>query len=347
MHTNSRIKRLLRKLPLSLGAGAICLLSYASGVSASQSCSDVTGTWGIAGDSWDLSHDANGKFAGIIGLVPGGTLAAIGKYPKCMGGQYAIIGGSRNGATVGVSGVQLGTVTGGQPNPDCPTNVSASLTMAQPGCDHGAAIATLDGRGISQQWRSQCKVPTSPIGEVTTPDGWDTANNNPIKAVFKATVQPTSFNFGGRFVQEDFPADAQPAKTDTCWYPNNGHYNPYTPAPKPGHYVDSDAGNRYEDDIGFDGAGNDSFGYQLIVFYRSSGTIPCSFLATQKMTMDCAQNDPLPVVVFQTNPLVLTISDANWSVSRNGVPQSELYAPSRTDIKSGVLHMLWKMMTGH
>jgi len=284
-------------------------------VSASQSCSDSIGAWGIAGDTWDLSHNANGKYTGVIGLSATGAIAAIGHYPHCSGQQYAIIGGSRNGTTVAVSGVQLGTVTGGQPNPDCPANVSASVTMAQSGCDHGAAIVSLDGSGISQQWTSTCFKPT---GEVTAFDYWDTPDSNPIQGIFHATMQPTTFNFGGRYIKETFPAADNP-NPDGCYFAGS-RKGRYIPTEAPGHYEDSSSGNRYEDDIGFDGDGPGTQGYDVIYYYRSVGKAPCSFRANQRMTVDCQSG---PTTFGTLNHIVMTIGDAARSVSRSGVPSGE------------------------
>jgi hypothetical protein len=204
MHTQKPMKRLLFKLSLTLVGSGIFVLSNTSSVSASQACADAIGDWGVAGDSWDLSRNAGGSFTGEIGLSSTGAIAAIGGYPKCMGEQYQIVTGSRNGGTVAVSAIQLGVAAyGGQPDPNCPVNVSASVTQRQPGCDHGSAIVSLDGNGISQEWTSQCVVPQS---EATSWDSWDDLHGNPMKSVFKAKLQLNSFNFGGRTVSETFPA---------------------------------------------------------------------------------------------------------------------------------------------
>jgi hypothetical protein len=335
------MKPVLHKLYLMLTTSVMCLISNISNVQASQSCSDSTGAWGIGGDSWNLSHNANGTYAGTIGLSTTGAIGAIGKYPKCMGQQYSIVGGSRNGANVGVSGVQLGTVTGGQPNPDCPTNVSASVTMRQPGCDHGSAIVSLDGSGIAQEWTSQCFTPTLPY-ETIRWDSWDDLHSNPMKSVFKATLQPTSFNFGGRTVTETFPADVQPADADSCWFPTNGRYLKYVPQQADPVLLDSSVNNVYRDAIGPDGDRIGDEGYDLVEFYRSRGRAPCAFKATQKMTIDCHTSSP----VYKTNALILSLGDATFNDSRDGVAPTtpRTYGVSQTALHSGVLDDLYQIL---
>lgn len=143
----------------------------------------------------------------------------------------------------------------------------------------------------SWNWRKDCEIPT---GEQTTPAGWN--GSEATEYNWRATLQPTSKNFGGRTVQETV------ATADFCRWALTGSQElvRFSLA------VDVNTSNTYIDVVGYR--------VETVRAVRMLGLAPCSFTSNQTLTIDCGDGDPM----YFFNQLGASITTTTVSSSRAG-----------------------------
>jgi hypothetical protein len=145
-------------------------------------------------------------------------------------------------------------------------------------------------------WSKPCDIPN---GEFSSPVSWNTDGTT---FIWDASLSPSTINFG-RTVTENV------SLTDHCWF--SGSVIPEqtgTNAP-PADIIN----NGYEDVVGWLPV--------AVNYYRSQMRAPCSFSATQQMSIDCASGP----VAYIVNGLGATIGITTVSSSRQGQTQTRTW----------------------
>jgi len=194
-----------------------------------------------------------------------------------------------------------------------PGTITFNGVLDGAGCNLGHATLAPPYQDISLIFGKPCDVPT---GEVTPGSGaWTPIGARlPSSYTFDAQLQPTSIDFTGRVVTEAIaPVSDNCLEQGKPYFPDSDQ--PYTSA---GGVGGGALPNGYEDTVGI-AAGN-------LTSYRGSGTVPCTMVWSQAMTIDCSCDAPAscpvsPTMPFATNRLSFEIG-ANYVVSsRAGVSQ--------------------------
>jgi hypothetical protein len=194
----------------------------------------------------------------------------------------------------------------------CSATVSITGALSGLGCQNSTnSWSDSDSYSGNSTWYRICYAPS---GE-TTPafTSWGGADGTqPTIANFHQNLLPTSYNWGGRFVNETFPQGG----VDSCYFQGSSIPEQNT---RPGLAVPINSGLGYYDAVGAT--------TNTVNYYRQHGKAPCSFQYQQQMTIDCQpQNYP-----YIANPLFIGIGLTTVTDSRNDVDMSEKWgapAPS-------------------
>jgi hypothetical protein len=120
-----------------------------------------------------------------------------------------------------------------------------------------------------------CDMPSGTPNETTaSTEYWDPGTTG--GAAWNQTLQPTTFNFGGRYVTEESPGDG----TDSCHFPLSTH-DPLVRVT--GGIWNVDATSVW---------GSDYVGYNedAVHYYRANGATPCGARFQQKMYIGCSDS---------------------------------------------------------
>jgi len=145
-----------------------------------------------------------------------------------------------------------------------------------------------------------CKLPT---GETATNNGWSGS-----AGLWNQTLAPSTKNFSGRTVTEQDPGGGGP---DTCWF-SGSTFAAFTAITGGSWTVAS--GNTY---------GPDNVGYSdgAITYYRAQQRAPCSTTFSQRMVINCANQN----TAYATNTLGAGIGVTTISSTKNGSTVSKTY----------------------
>jgi hypothetical protein len=144
-----------------------------------------------------------------------------------------------------------------------------------------------------------CVMPSGTPAETTAQVGsWDSGGGAP----WNQTLQPTTFNFGGRYVTEESPGDG----TDSCHFALST-YDPFV-------HISFFIWNVNASSLW----GSDYVGYteDMVHYYRTNGTVPCGARFQQKMYIDCS--DAPASRTYITNDLGSDITSTSVSSIRAG-----------------------------
>lgn len=184
------------------------------------------------------------------------------------------------------------------------------VSISSLGC--AKATGTFTGGGFNGTVTMTDGTGVLPTGE-TTPIPYGKEVNYPAVLVFWQNIAPITYNFQGRLINELFPNGAttnckgvSPPPLDIAGntYPlTNGPANNGTPV--------NGITTGYGDGIGF----RDTEEVDTI---RELGDAPCTFSATQLVTIDTATG----TYQYQTNGIAYTINATTITATRGGVPQT-------------------------
>jgi hypothetical protein len=144
-----------------------------------------------------------------------------------------------------------------------------------------------------------CDMPSGTPAETTVQVGpWDSGSGAP----WNQTLQPTTFNFGGRYVTEESPGDG----TDSCWF-SLSIYDPFV-------HVSGGTWNVDASSVW----GSDYVGYSedMVHYYRTNGVVPCGARFQQEMYIGCSDSPPSRTYI--TNDLGSDITSTSVSSIRAG-----------------------------
>lgn len=244
-------------------------------------CADAEGLW-TDNYNWPWGIDQ-------IGPNVAGTVVT-----RC--GTCAVTGIS-NGGRVDL----LAICNNPPPDEVCAANFTYSGYLFKPGCQR-AAGTWLNSAGLTGQWSMthSCRVPTT---ETTQSDGWLSGG---VTHRFKMTLQPTSYNFGGRTVSESSNGDG----IDTCYRSGDN-----TIEQTDVRFFDAEvnASSQYADVLGWSA--------DAIRYYRQRGRAPCQFSVTQFLSIGCEQASP----VYKAHEVAMGIKPFHVWVSRDGVNPGDRY----------------------
>ena len=140
---------------------------------------------------------------------------------------------------------------------------------------------------------------STPIGEITSPVGWD--SGDPTIYKWEQTLSPSATNFAGRTVTEQNPGGGGP---DTCYFTGSS-FAPFTAITGGTWTVGS--GNHW----GYDYVGWRS---SAVTYYRAQGRAPCGTTFSQTMVINCS-TAPL---TYATNTLGCDINSTTVTSNRAG-----------------------------
>lgn len=278
---------------------AASLAASFPGLSAGQStCASAAGTWTCAGSPQFACNSVLALSQSPTGTISGtDTVNEPGCPVRTWNTSGTFLG---NGQARTTSNNPHGTGDW----PTCVAQIVYEFTVKKPGC-HTAEGTWRSGWG-SLDFSSTftlskpCDVPT---GESTASAGWDIAI--PTRHRWRATLSPSTINFDGRTIGEDNPGGA----TDTCWF--SGSLIPYQ------NDVTGSTGtvvsNQYDDLVGWHP--------DAVTYYRGQGRAPCGMSTVQRVSIDCATNNPTVI----NNALSLQIGVTTVSSSRAGQTAMETW----------------------
>jgi hypothetical protein len=272
-----------------------CFLSLPIQGIAGPACADASGTYtDTLGEFIQLSQDSGGNITGGFASSGGNTC------PPAQAPRYNLQGSYTGDGNFTVVGTATTQVSG------CPTTITFKGSISGGGCDDVSISFTNNLGGIGfGAWTEACQVPPN---ETTTWKGW--APGQPTVGAFRGTMNPMSFNFGGRTWQETFPQGG----FDSCWFNNTGGIPFFSPQASSPSTLAATDNNSYEDDVG-DANGNKNLPSNTIAYYRRAGRAPCSYGGVQSMIIACDTYSS----VYQKNTLSINIGTTTYSVSRGAV----------------------------
>jgi hypothetical protein len=203
---------------------------------------------------------------------------------------------------------------------------SVQGTVSAPGCNNASGTWTSTNGGSGTfNWTHACATPTGEAPSVFSQ--WD---NNPddvayqTAATFSTALAPTSYDWGGRTITEEFLSDP----IDSCYLPG-GPYPMLSRPPSRSLTISSNEG--YTDNVG---------PTQVAVNgYRKAGRTPCGFVNYQTLVIDCP--NPPGNAQYALNALDAFIGNTAEGGTRAGVAASHLWGTAAPIILSDpVLQLL-------
>jgi hypothetical protein len=239
---------------------------------------------------WTLSQDSSGRLSGFMVTDLGGT---------CPSNEiYNAVGQLNSAGQFTITSSYTGSNSG------CAPTLTMSGSVSAPGCNT-ASGTWQNSRGLSGNFAMshECGRPTGEIPSVF--QNWYNVPSDPFyqtAAVYLTGPAPSSYNWGGRTVTEEFLQTSD----DSCWY-SGSPIPKVTGAPNLSITLDSNTG--YIDKVGPS--------QNTVNTYRKLGRTPCGFLNYQTMVIDCA--NPTGNSAFAANNLLEYMGTTTLLMTRAGV----------------------------
>jgi hypothetical protein len=179
------------------------------------------------------------------------------------------------------------------------TNITDNFSSSCVGWLEGYGYSADDAAALCAQYvddgaydvTKPCDLPT---GETTAGVGWNATEWG--AGAWNQTLQPTSFNFGGRNVTEQDPGGGGP---DSCWF-SGSSYDPFISIGAPPSFDPSYTWLVTPDNVW----GTDWVGYiaAAITYYQADPleSLPCSTSFPQQMVIDCSDSPTTRTYVTNT-----------------------------------------------
>jgi|HubBroStandDraft_2_1064218.scaffolds.fasta_scaffold06923_7 hypothetical protein len=303
---------------------SICLLS--ASVFATTTCQTMAGSWDFPGYSSTITQDSSGNMSVTVTETPCGdgigpcTYTGTGtmnltsntfSFSVSTTEQTLIDGPIYFGLIYPQTMAYSGTIQTGGCNDVETSNITDTFSSSCASwLETNFYVSPTDAVAECAQYSSDdpqemtaaCTLPSGSPSETTVSTlFWDTSGG----AAWNQTLQPTTFNFGGRSVSEATAVDG----TDNCYFPLS-NFAPLDHVTSPLPFTwNVDASNVW---------GSDYVGYSeaAVDYYRSNSRVPCGTRFQQTMSIDC--HDSPTTRAYITNDLGSDITSTSVSSIRAG-----------------------------
>jgi hypothetical protein len=275
----------------SVIGGALLSAVAMSDAGAADACASSDNVWNDQTGQWNLYQSSNGNVTGT--LISNGNTACPANR------MWAVAGHHNNDGSFTYTATYVAPLPRSE---SCVASIALQGNIFKPGCNNSTGTWTNSAsRTGTFDLHASCRVPTETVPQFKNWGDGETSQypfdgHSQTSAKWEQNLNPTDYNYGGRYVQEFFAADA----VDTCYFVGSSIPKVVTMDGKGKSNIQNYLPSFFVDWVGME--------EHTVNYYRSMNRSPCGYTLKQRMKIDCDFGE----YIYQIN--TLEMSQDPWKV---------------------------------